>query len=66
MSIKASELIAELQKKIEEVGDLPVTLDTDWGEVAASVVLVMAYDDEGRSLKHDDAGALPPTRIHIH
>lgn len=62
--MKASELIAELQKKIEEIGDLPVTLNSEWGEAPA--VLVAAYDDEGRSLKHGDPGALPPTGIHVH
>lgn len=62
MTMKASELIAKLQQKIDEVGDLDVTISTDWG----TVVVVNAYDDEGRSLKHGDPGALPPTRIHIH
>jgi phage tail sheath gpL-like len=60
--VKASELVAKLQKKIEEVGDLPITADLGCG----TVVVVAAYDDEGRSLQHNDAVAKKPTRIHIH
>jgi hypothetical protein len=60
--MKASELIAKLREQIAAHGDLEVTLSRGLGTVA----VVNAYDDDGRSLKHDDPGAQKPTRIHLH
>jgi hypothetical protein len=58
--MKASTLIKELQSKIDEYGDLPVTFDSV--AHAVNVGDVEAYDEEG----NEPRGGKKPVEIYLH
>ncbi len=60
MDMRASDLIKEIQSKMDEYGDLPVIFDGRICDV--NVGSVEVYDDEGNSPK----GEKVPFEIYLH